>query len=842
MNQLQQREQIPFDQLVHQLVVPAFVIGVDGHVLVWNHACELLTGMPAHAVVGTREHWRAFYENTRPCLADLIIGNQTERVGELYAATDNSSSMYGGLHAENWCAMPLRGVDLYLSIDAGPIRNAQGEVIAVVETLRDWTAWKNAEAQLRLIEAVFDSSSEGIIITDAKSNIVKVNAAFTRMMGYTQAEVRGRGTRFLQSGMHDPAFYRDMWQALLETHQWHGEIWNRRKSGEVFPQNMSINAVCAHDGVVSHYVGMFSDITHQKRAQERLEDMATHDALTGLPNRIALSIKLHQVLAAARANNQLVAVCFVDLDGFKPVNDTYGHETGDLVLVEIAQRLKAAIRTSDTVARIGGDEFIMLLAEFTRMDEIEIALDRILETLRQPVFVKEAKIVISASIGVTVHPFDESDTDTLIRHADQAMYSAKNLGRNAWTMYNTEDDRATHQISTMLTRVREGLQRGEFRLYYQPKVNLRTGQVVGLEALIRWQHPERGLVPPGEFLPHVENSPLIVDLGEWVIQEALAQISRWAAQGLTMKVSVNIAARQFQHIDFVLRLRGILAQFPYVHPSLLEIEVLESTALDDVENVRAVLLACQEMGIGFALDDFGTGYSTLTYLKRLPARELKIDQTFIRDMLDDKEDLALVEGVIGLAEVFRMDVIAEGVETLEHGIVLMRIGCDVVQGYYIARPMPADQVVGWCAAFVPPPVWTQWAQAAWDRTHLPLVLAEYDHLKWVQRLMAALGNPAIDMTQAEIVDPQACRFGQWYEQAGKQQYGHLQEYIAIDALHKRIHTVAHTLMQGRDGGEIAAAQQLVDELNGLKSAIVGKLTVLRGMLLAAPQQANAAGA
>ncbi|MDP1524408.1 MAG: EAL domain-containing protein [Rhodocyclaceae bacterium] len=825
------RLQIPFDELVHQLVVPSFVIGAAGQVLVWNRACELLTGMPAAKVVGTRDHWRAYYPQPRPCLADLILNGETERIAELYAASDSSCLLYGGLHAENWCGMPLRGIELYLSIDAGPIRDAEGTIIAVVETLRDLTDWKKSEVQLRLIESVFENSSEGILITDAASHIVKVNPAYTRLTGYAPEEVIGRKPRQMQSGLHDPTFYREMWQSIHETGQWCGEIWNRRKGGEVFPEHLAINAVHDAAGKVSHYVGLFSDISDQKHTEERLEDMATHDALTGLPNRIGLSLKLHQTLSAARMHSRLVAVCFVDLDGFKPVNDTYGHEAGDRVLVEVAQRLRHVIRATDTVARIGGDEFVMLLAEFANMDEIEIALDRILDTLRKPVYVGEDKIIVSASIGVTVHPFDDADTDTLLRHADQAMYIAKNQGRNNWHMYDLADDTTNQKISSMLNRVREGLQHGEFRLYYQPKVNLRTGQIVGMEALIRWLHPERGLVPPGDFLPHVENSPLIVDLGEWVIKEAMGQIERWAADGLEMKVSVNIAARQFQHIDFVMRLRSILAQYPEVPPRLLEIEVLESTALDDVENVRAVLLACQEIGVEFALDDFGTGYSTLTYLKRLPARTLKIDQTFIRDMLEDPEDLALVEGVIGLAAVFRMNIVAEGVETRDHGIVLMRIGCDVVQGYYLARPMPAQQVPEWCAQFRPDPAWQQWATSDWDRSHLPLVLAEYDHLKWVQRLTKALDNPAIELPD-EIDDHQACRFGEWYAGPGLQQYGHLAAFVEIEALHRRAHALAQALVQYRNIGQMEAARPLLDELLVSKDAIISRLAVLHDVLRA----------
>lgn len=832
MDALQFAGNIPFDQLVQQLVVPAFVIGADGRVLVWNRACEVLTGRTAEQVVGTSEHWRAFYFEKRPCLADLILLGALERVSELYAAHDGSSTLYGGLHVENWCAMPLRGIDRYLSIDAGPIVDTQGKLIAVVETLHDRTDWKNAEIQLHLSDSVFASSSEGIIVTDVNSLIVKVNPAYTSLTGYMLEDVLGHTPRLLRSGIHDQAFYDEMWQTIAETGQWQGEIWNRRKNGELFPGNLAISCVRGADAQVTHYVGMLSDITQQKQDRDRLEDMATHDALTGLPNRISLSIKLHQALVNARNHNRLVAVCFVDLDGFKPVNDQYGHETGDRVLIEIANRIKHAIRASDSVARIGGDEFVILLAEFANIDEIEIAIERILDMLRQPVHIEGdgLQIKVSASIGVTVHPFDESDADTLIRHADQAMYIAKNQGRNNWRMYDSTDDKATHEISSMLGRVRDGLEQGEFRLHYQPKVNLRTGEIIGMEALIRWQHPERGMVPPGSFLPQVENSPVIVDIGEWVIETALGQIAHWLANGLQLVVSVNIAARQFQHIDFVMRLRSILARFPQVPPSLLEIEVLESTALDDVENVRAVILACQSMGVGFALDDFGTGYSTLTYLKRLPARTLKIDQTFIRDMLDDKEDLALIEGVIGLADVFHMDVIAEGVETIEQGIVLMRIGCDVVQGYYVARPMPAEQVQGWCATFVPPPAWAQWAKAAWDRTHLPLVLAGFDHLKWVQRLLQALDDETIELNMQELADPRACRFGQWYDTAGKRQYGHLPAFMAIDDFHGRMHTLADELVRQRDGGDHAGAQERKAELIYLKDEIVTRLDTLHDHL------------
>ncbi|HTY99167.1 MAG TPA: diguanylate cyclase, partial [Rhodocyclaceae bacterium] len=556
------------DDLLRQLVVPVFVIDADSRVIVWNRACEVLTGMSAQAVVGTREHWRAFYDGPRPCLADLIATGRTAEIPDLYASHDSSALIYGGFHAENRCVMPLRGVELYLAIDAGPVRDGEGRIVAVIETLRDLTAWKQAEEQLHLNASVFDHCVEGILITDARRNILSVNPAFTRLTGYPAEEVLGRNPGLLKSGLHDRPFYEDLWRSVKETGRWSGEVWNRRKDGEVYPERLSINVVRDAAGEITHYIGMFSDITQAKQAHDRLEDMANHDALTGLPNRIALSGRLHQAIVAARRDDRMLAVCFLDLDGFKPVNDRYGHEAGDAILVEVAGRLKSATRASDTVARIGGDEFVLLLSEFARVEEIEAALTRILRAVSRPYRVDDDDISLSASVGVTVHPLDESDSDALIRHADQAMYAAKNLGRNTWHMFDVGEGSAATQAGELLNRVRQGLQHGEFRLFYQPKVNLRTGAVEGMEALIRWQHPERGIVAPADFLPVVENTPVIIDLDEWVIHEALGQILAWATEGLPIKISVNIAARHFQHIDFIPRLRAILAQYPDVSPGL----------------------------------------------------------------------------------------------------------------------------------------------------------------------------------------------------------------------------------------------------------------------------------
>jgi len=814
-------------ELVEQLVVPTFVIDAGGRVVVWNKAIERLTGMAAAAVIGTSEHWRAFYGTPRPCLADLIVQGRTDEIDSYYTEHDEALDDPFGARAENWCVMPLRGTELYLAIDAGPIRNEAGEIVAAVETLRDMTYRKRTEAALHLTASVFENSQEGILITDAATRIVNVNGAFTKMTGYSVEEARGKTPSFLKSGLQDRTFYADMWACLQRDGQWHGEIWNRKKSGEFYPEILNINEVRNADGEVVNYVGMFSDITDLKNTQERLESLVNFDVLTGLPNRMLLADRLHQALANAQRHKRLLAVCFLDLDGFKPINDRYGHEAGDRFLIEVGKRLTHTLRAGDTVARLGGDEFVLLVADLRDYAEMEVAAERILECVSRPFLIGDVELGVSASIGITIYPLDDSDPDTLLRHADQSMYQAKQLGRNRYQLFDMEADSDQQNRHQQLERVRQALQHGEFVLYYQPKVNMRTGDVIGLEALIRWRHPVRGIVGPLEFLPLVEQTPLIVDIGEWVLHEALAQMTSWALDGLPIAVSVNIAARHFQHIDFVPRLRSILTEYPEVSPGLLELEILESAALEDVAMVRSVMGACQAIGVRFALDDFGTGYSSLSYLKRLPANTLKIDQSFVRDMLEDQEDLAIIEGVIGLATVFKMNVIAEGVETAEHGLLLMRFGCDDAQGYGIARPMPVDAVAAWIGNYRPEPQWALWANKSWDRMDLPLLLAQYDHIKWVQRVVDAVERVAVTPTSLELTDHCQCRFGLWYAGDGRRSYGHLPAYGEIDAIHMRVHEVGTAIIRLRDAGDLATAKDLCRELLSLKEQVMAKMAALQ---------------
>ncbi|MDC8759766.1 putative bifunctional diguanylate cyclase/phosphodiesterase [Janthinobacterium fluminis] len=430
-----------------------------------------------------------------------------------------------------------------------------------------------------------------------------------------------------------------------------------------------------------------------------------HDVLTGLPNRTALAARFEQDLFLARERQRMLAVCLIDVDHFQGVNDRFGAESGDDILKQVAARLHAFANQTHYSARLGGDEFVMLLSGPGDTAAIERIVAQLLEELSQAYLCDGQKLALSVSVGVAVYAGKETSTETLLRHADHAVYQAKLTGRNKYHFFDAGLDEEVRTHHNQRTEIRQALLAGEFRLYYQPKVNMRAGDVVGMEALLRWQHPRRGVLGPLQFLPMVEQTDLIIDIGEWVLRQALWQMQRWTAAGRHWIVSVNIAARHFQQADFVSRLKAILAEFPGVRASMLELEILESSALDDIEHVRRVMRACQQLGITFALDDFGTGYSSMSYLKRLPANILKIDQSFVRNMLNDRDDLHLVGAVIGLAKSFKLTVIAEGVETVAHGSRLMQMGCDLAQGYGIARPMPADAVLKWAAAFAPAPEW-----------------------------------------------------------------------------------------------------------------------------------------
>ncbi len=574
-------------------------------------------------------------------------------------------------------------------------RSPQGLARGLVGTYQECGYGQRNRDDLQVAASVFTHAREGISITDPSGKIIDVNEAFTRITGYAREEIIGRNPRILQSGRQSPEFYAAMWKAISTRGHWTGEIWNRRKDGSLFLEVITISAVRNAQGVLQHYVAVFTDVTSERATERQLESIAHFDVLTELPNRVLLFDRLRQFMVHCQRRSSSLAVAFLDLDGFKAVNDQYGSAVGDQLLIALSRRMSEALREGDTLARVGGDEFVAVLVDLEKSEDYEPILERLLSAAAKPVALGRHTLQVSASIGVTLFPRDLADAEQLLRHADHAMYQAKQAGKNRVAVFDVAHDAAQASQRQNLADVRAAYEQNQLVLYYQPKVNLKTGEVVGAEALIRWQHPERGLVPPGEFLPIIENHVLSTIVGEWVIATALRQMSQWHAAGLKIKVSVNVGARQLLDTGFTQSLEALLAAQRDVAPDCLELEILESSALEDMAQVSELMRRCQALGVRFALDDFGTGFSSLTYMRRLPAEVIKIDQSFVRDLLSDADDLAIVQGVIGLAKAFRREVIAEGVETLEHGKVLLALGCELAQGYGIARPMPAESLPAW---------------------------------------------------------------------------------------------------------------------------------------------------
>ena len=599
------------------------------------------------------------------------------------------------------------GTQFWAHLAAIAVQDADGVPLLRV-VLSDITERKQAEEKLQLAASVFTCAHEGIMITAADGAIIDVNEAFFDITGYSHDEVLGQNPRLLSSGLQKKRFYTTMWNDLIEKGHWHGELWNRRKNGEVYAVMQTISAVRDDQGNTLHYVSLFSDITTIKEYESELDHGAHYDSLTGLPNRALLADRLQQGIVQTRRRGNLLAVIFLDLDDFKAINDDHGHEVGDQLLIAVANRMKQTLREGDTLARMGGDEFVAELLDLPDIEASVPMLARLLAAAAEPVHIGDLILQVSASLGVTFYPQAEAndiDADQLLRQADQAMYQAKLAGRNRYHVFDAEQDRSVCGRYEDLKNIRYALAAGEFVLYYQPKVNMRTGVVIGAEALIRWQHPEKGLLPPAVFLPMIENHSLAIDLGEWVIDTALAQMEIWRAAGLNIPVSVNVGARQLQQTNFAENMRKLLAAHPNVSPGNLELEVLETSALKNLTRVARVIEACRGIGVMFAMDDFGTGYSSLTYLKQLPVTTIKIDQTFVLGMLDDLDDQAILKGVLGLSAAFNREVIAEGVETIEHGTMLLQLGCDIAQGYGIAYPMPAADLPSWAATWRPDPSW-----------------------------------------------------------------------------------------------------------------------------------------
>jgi diguanylate cyclase (GGDEF)-like protein/PAS domain S-box-containing protein len=561
------------------------------------------------------------------------------------------------------------------------------------------------QAEKELAQVTLASIGDAVITTDRRGLVTFMNASACALTGITAEAAIGQSVSdvFPLTSMGNNVPLNDPVQAILNhphgiSTEFHGAL--LKHNALTVPVESLASPIFSLSGELMGSVLVARDVSEKYQVQDRLQWQAGHDELTGLPNRALLADRFDRALDKAKRNETQLVVCLLDLDHFKPINDAYGHEIGDKLLVEIVTRLNQQLRDVDTLSRLGGDEFVILLEDLDNIDDVDGLMQRILQILAEPFCFGELSLNVSASIGLSVFPSDNSDPDTLLRHADQAMYVAKQSGRNRHHLFDLRQDLERESTHQTLQRVRQAISSEELLLHFQPKVNLRNGSVAGFEALLRWQHPQDGMIPPLSFLPIVEQSDVIVEIGEWVIEQALQQIARWKIDGHIWPISVNIAARHFQKVEFLDRLVDILARHPDVSPALLEFEILESAALGDVQAMNTLIASCRSLGIQFSLDDFGTGYSSLSYLKRIPVQTLKIDQSFVRDMLDDPDDMALVESIINIAKLFRLHVVAEGVESQRQGLVLQSLGCNTVQGYGIARPMPAGQCVQWATRYI----------------------------------------------------------------------------------------------------------------------------------------------
>jgi diguanylate cyclase (GGDEF)-like protein/PAS domain S-box-containing protein len=554
-------------------------------------------------------------------------------------------------------------------------------------------AQRKGEEDLRLAAKVFENSVEGTMITDREATILRINKAFTDVTGYSQAEVVGRKPNLLQSGRHNEAFYQHLWAALLKQGYWQGEIWNRRKSGEVYPEWLTISAVHNEAGEVTHYIGGFTDLSQQKQAEERIQYLMYFDALTDLPNRILFRDRFKQCMAQARQEDHRVAFLHLDLDRFIHINDTLGHQLGDQLLRQVGQRLVSQTGNQNVVARLGGDEFAICLPDLGEDGDVEDKVQLVLQIFSAPFRVMGKEVFLVPTIGVALYPDDTDNYDELARYADTAVHYAKHQGGANHQFYQKAMNANIQERLNMENALRRALERQEFQLHYQPQIDLHSGRLIGVEALLRWRSAQMGMVLPAQFISLLEETGLIFPVGEWVVREVCRQQRAWHDAGCApLSIAVNLSARQFRNQGLITAIRQILEETAVGH-QCLEFELTESCIMDDPEAALSTLSAFHDMGIRIAIDDFGTGYSSLSYLKRFPLDVLKIDRSFVADVPGDAEDAAIVEAIIAMAHRLNLHVIAEGVETREQADFLLAQGCDGVQGYFYGHPVPAEELL-----------------------------------------------------------------------------------------------------------------------------------------------------
>jgi diguanylate cyclase (GGDEF)-like protein/PAS domain S-box-containing protein len=641
----------------------------------WNPQAELLFGYSRAEIIGHSPFEFIVpvgqQAQVRTVIADVAAGTGAIR------ATTQTVTKDGRLIWCEWCASALR--------------DHSGKVLRIMAVVQDATVRVIGEERTRLWSSLFVNSAEGIMVCDPRLRILMVNAAFEKITGFCEKEAVGRTPRILHSRRQDRAFYANMWQSLSTHGHWSGEIWNRRKSGEVYPEWLNIVKVCDQSEQVTHYVGTFSDIMQRKAMEARTTHAAEHDALTDLANRALLVRRLQEVVAASRPVGEKIAVLFFDIDGFDNVNDSMGRRAGDLLLQEVARRIRATVRRIDLIARLGGDEFAVLLTGLQQPNDAATVARAVLDAVHEPMTLAGQELIVSASAGICMIPDDGVEPDEIVRNATAAMHRAKREGRDTFQFYRREMNEGAADRLRTETALRLALDRRELLLYYQPQVDLATGAILGAEALVRWDRPGVGLLRPAQFIPIAEERGLMASLGRYVLGEALRQMQEWDAQGLVpITVAVNISGDEFlqpgfvDHIESEVRRHGI-------DPRRLELELTESIAVADVEHTTDALGRLHRLGVRLSLDDFGTGYSSLSYLSRFPIDRIKIDQSFIRDMNSRPGSIQIVRAIVALAKSFAMKVIAEGVETEEQLAALRIEHCDEIQGYLAGKPVAPSE-------------------------------------------------------------------------------------------------------------------------------------------------------
>ena len=644
----------------------------------WTEEMFCLLGVPAGLPAQTFQQWSsrmpaAQWAQLSAGLADVTAGVRAE-----FALVVEVGGQDGRTQA--------------LALQARGERNSRGEVIRVFGSLQDVTARRQAQAQLRLAASVFESSREAVFITDAERRMLTVNPAFCTLTGLDAVAVVGQSVRCLSSPRHDAMFYRDIWRTAAREGGWHGEVWGVNAEGEDYPQWASLTAVRENDGAISHYIGMFADISARKSAEARVQQLVNFDSLTDLPSRALLQQRLPDMLAGHRYADSILGVLFIDLDRFKNIADTFGHRASDEILRQVATRLQGCIGREDLLCRHGGDEFVLVLANVDHATELARRASLVREALARPMWLDGTELVLTASIGISVFPQDGDNADELLRRADAALHHAKAEGRDNVQFFTESLNARAAEFLQLEHSLRRALGRHEFRLHYQPQIDMRTGQLVGMEALVRWQHPSLGLVAPSKFIPVAEDTGMIVAIGEWVMLEACREAQRWRELGLAdVPVAVNLSANQFRAgvRDCVARALA----YSGLPANRLELEVTESLVMGAADQVIASLRELKEMGLILSIDDFGTGYSSLSYLKRFPIDRLKIDRSFVCDITTNPDDAAITTAIIHLGHNLRLHVVAEGVETRQQWDFLREQGCDQAQGYWISKPLDSEALL-----------------------------------------------------------------------------------------------------------------------------------------------------